>query len=200
MRARISTLIAVCLLATLGFAKDKKKSILPAYVLRAQTVAVIIDPNAGFTVEDPQANRVAQRDVETAMLNWGRYNPILQTNDADLIVVVRKGNGRMVNDTIHDPRQNNRPGSVIPADNGASISGQDGTAQNQTDPGVTPQMEIGQSEDSFLVYEGGGDRPLDRAPVWRYIAKDGLLAPAVPAVDAFRKAVADADKAAAKTP
>ncbi len=77
MRTRISTLIAVCLLATLGFAKDKKKSILPTYVLRAQTVAVIIDPNAGFTVEDPQANRVAQRDVETAMLNWGRYNPIL---------------------------------------------------------------------------------------------------------------------------
>jgi hypothetical protein len=200
MRTRLSTLIAVCLLATLGFAKDKKKAILPTYVLRAQTVAVIIDPDAGFTVEDPQANRVAQRDVETALLNWGRYNPILQTNDADLIVVVRKGNGRMVNDTIHDPRQNNRPGSVIAADNGASINGQHGTSQNQPDPGVTPQMEIGQSEDSFLVYEGGGDRPLDRAPVWRYVAKDGLLTPAVPAVDAFRKAVADAEKAAAKTP
>jgi hypothetical protein len=199
MRTRVSTVIAVCLLATLGFAKDKKKTILPTYVLRAQTVAVIIDPNAGFTAEDPQANRVAQRDVETALLNWGRYNPILQTNDADLIVVVRKGNGRMVNDTIHDPRQNNRPGSVIAADNGASISGQEGP-RGQSDPGVTPQMEIGQSEDSFMVYEGGGDRPLDRAPVWRYVAKDGLLTPAIPAVSAFRKAVADADKAAAKTP
>jgi hypothetical protein len=199
MRKRVSTLIAVCLLATFGFAKDKKKTILPTYVLRAQTVAIIIDPNAGFTVDDPQANRVAQRDVEAALLNWGRYNPILQTTDADLIVVVRKGNGRMVNDTIHDPRQNNRPGSVIPADNGASISGQEGP-RGPSDPGVTPQMEIGQTDDSFVVYEGGGDRPLDRAPVWRYVAKDGLLAPAVPAVDAFRKAVADADKAAAKTP
>jgi hypothetical protein len=200
MRARVSTLVAVCLLATSGFAKDKKKNILPTYVLRAQTVAVIIDPNAGFTVEDPQGNRMAQRDVETAMVNWGRYNPILQTNDADLIVVVRKGNGRMINDTIHDPRQNNRAGSVIPADNGASINAQHSTPQNQPDPGVTPQMEIGQSEDSFVVYEGGGDRPLDRAPVWRYLGKDGLLTPAVPAVDAFRKAVADAEKAAAKTP
>jgi hypothetical protein len=199
MRARVSALIAVCLLATLGFAKDKKKTILPTYVLRAQTVAVIIDPNAGFTVDEPQANRVAQRDVETALLNWGRYNPIQQTHDADLIVVVRKGNGRMVNDTIHDPRQNNRPGSVIPADNGASISGQEGP-RVQSNPEATPQMEIGQTEDSFVVYEGGGDRPLDRAPVWRYIAKDGLMTPAVPAVDAFRKAVADAEKAAAKTP
>jgi hypothetical protein len=199
MRARVPTLIAVCLLATLGFAKDKKKTILPTYVLRAQTVAVIIDPNAGFTVDDPQANRTAQRDVESALLSWGRYNPIQQTNTADLIVVVRKGNGRMVNDTIHDPRQNNRPGSVIPADNGASISGQEGP-RGQSNPEVTPQMEIGQSEDSFLVYEGGGDRPLDRAPVWRYLAKDGLMTPGVPAVDAFRKAVADAEKAAAKTP
>jgi hypothetical protein len=199
MRARVFTLIALYLLTSLGFAKDKKKNTLPTYVLRAQTVAVIIDPNAGFTVDDPQANRVAQRDVESALLNWGRYNPILQANDADLIVVVRKGNGRMVNDTIHDPRQNNRPGSVIPADNGASISGQEGP-RGQSNPGVTPQMEVGQTDDSFVVYEGGGDRPLDRAPVWRYVAKDGLMTPAVPAVDAFRKAVADADKAAAKTP
>ena len=200
MRTRVSTLIAVCLLATLGFAKDKKKSILPTYVLRAQTVAVIIDPTAGFTVDDPRANQVAQQDVENALLAWGRYNPILQTNDADLIVVVRKGNGRMVNDTIHDPRQNNRPGSVITADNGVSLNGQHSTPSNQPSPEPTPQMDIGQTEDSFLVYEGGGDRPLDRAPVWRYIAKDGLLSPAVPAVDAFRKAVADAEKAAAKTP
>jgi hypothetical protein len=200
MRTRVSTLIAVCLLTTLGFAKDKKKNTLPTYVLRAQTVAVIIDPTAGFTVDDPRANQVARQDVENALLSWGRYNPILQTNDADLIVVVRKGNGRMVNDTIHDPRQNNRPGSVLTADNGVSLNGQHGTSSPQPSPEPTPQMDIGQSEDSFLVYEGGGDRPLDRAPVWRYTAKDGLLSPAVPAVDAFRKAVADAEKAAAKTP
>jgi hypothetical protein len=200
MRTRVSTLIAVCLLATLGFAKDKKKNTLPTYVLRAQTVAVIVDPTAGFTVDDPRANQVARQDVENALLSWGRYNPILQTNDADLIVVVRKGNGRMVNDTIHDPRQNNRPGSVLTADNGVGIGGQHSTPSNQPSPEPTPQMEVGQTEDSFLVYEGGGDRPLDRAPVWRYTAKDGLLSPAVPAVDAFRKAVADAEKAAAKTP
>jgi hypothetical protein len=200
MRTRLSILTAVCLLATMGFAKDKKKAILPTSVLRAQTVAVIIDPTAGFTIDDPRANEVARQDVESALLSWGRYNPILQTNDADLIVVVRKGNGRMVNDTIHDPRQNNRPGSVIAADNGVSLNGQHSTPSNQPSPEPTPQMDIGQTEDSFLVYEGGGDRPLDRAPVWRYTAKDGLLSPGVPAVDAFRKAVADAEKAAAKTP
>jgi hypothetical protein len=201
MRTRLSILVAVCLLATMGFAKDKKKAILPTYVLHARTVAVIIDPTAGFTIDDPRATEVARQDVESALLSWGRYNPILQTNDADLIVVVRKGNGRMVNDTIHDQRQNNRPGSVIPADNGASIGGQHGTpGPPQPSPEPTPQMDIGQTEDSFLVYEGGGDRPLDRAPAWRYIANDGLMPHSVPAVDAFRKAVAEAEKAAAKTP
>ena len=201
MRTRLSILVAVCLLATMGFAKDKKKAILPTYVLHARTVAVIIDPTAGFTIDDPRANEVARQDVESALLSWGRLSPILQTNDADLIVVVRKGNGRMVNDTIHDQRQNNRPGSVIPADNGASIGGQHGTpGPPQPSPEPTPQMDIGQTEDSFLVYEGGGDRPLDRAPAWRYIANDGLMPHSVPAVDAFRKAVAEAEKAAAKTP
>ena len=52
MRARVPTLIAVCLLATLGFAKDKSKKTLPTYVLRAQTVAVIIDPQAGISIDE----------------------------------------------------------------------------------------------------------------------------------------------------
>jgi hypothetical protein len=204
MLDRVPALIAVCLLASFAFAKDKTKSTLPVYVLRAQTVAVIIDPNAGFSMEDPNANRVAQKDVETALLNWGRYNPILQTHDADLIIVLRKGNGKFASQTIHDPRQNNRPGSITPMDDGVSVSGQHGPQPNQ--PGLgpaeppSPQTEIGETNDSFLVYEGGGDQPLDRAPVWRYLAKDGLKSHDVPAVDAFRKAVADADKAAAKKP
>jgi hypothetical protein len=34
--------------------------------------------------------------------------------------------------------------------------------------------------------------------VWRYIAKDALRGPNVPAVDQFRKAIDDSEKAAAK--
>jgi hypothetical protein len=40
------------------------------------------------------------------------------------------------------------------------------------------------------------EEPLDAAPVWRYIAKDALNAPNVPAVEQFRKAVNEAMKAA----
>ncbi len=207
MPKRVATLFALCFLVTFGFAKDKTKSNLPGYVLRAQTVAVIIDPNAGFSIDDPQANQVARKDVETALLNWGRYNPILTTQDADLIIVLRKGNGHLVDQTIHDPRQNNRAGVINPTDNGVSIGGQHGPQPNPPDlesgagtPNPNPQMEIGQVDDSFIVYEGGGDKPLDRAPAWRNVAKDGLHPHDVPAVEAFKKAVADAEKAAAKKP
>lgn len=203
MQTHVPILMAVCLLASPGLAKDKK-STLPTYVLRAQTVAVLIDPNAGFSIEDPEANRTAQKDVETALLNWGRYNPILQTHDADLIIVVRRGNGRMVDNTIGDPRQNNRPGSITPIDGGVAGAAQHGPQPDESGVGpgggAYPQTEVGMEDDSFLVYEGGGDHPLDRAPVWRYVRKDALLPHSVPAVDAFRKAVADADKAASKNP
>ena len=203
-RMRVPALIALCLVAASGFAKDKTKAVLPTYVLRAQTVAVVIDPHAGFSIEDPEANHTAQKDVETALLNWGRYNPVLNMQTADLIIVIRRGTGKLVDNTVRDPRQNNRPGSINPMDDGISAAAQHGPQPNQSgiEPGgpTSPQTEIGEQDDSFLVYEGGNSHPLDAAPVWRYVRKDALIPHSVPAVDAFRRAVADADKAAAKQP
>jgi hypothetical protein len=51
-----------------------------------------------------------------------------------------------------------------------------------------------------MVFEGKVESPLDGAPGWRYMARDGLKSHGVPAVDEFRKAVAAAEKAAAKKP
>ena len=65
---------------------------------------------------------------------------------------------------------------------------------------VFPQTEIGGADDSFTVFQGGVKDPLDGNPAWRYTAKDGLRPHSVPAVDEFRKALAEADKAAAKHP
>jgi len=36
--------------------------------------------------------------------------------------------------------------------------------------------------------------------VWRYVGKDGLRSPGVPAVDEFRKAVVEAEKQLANNP
>ena len=68
MPHRASILLPMTLLiASLCFAKDKNKSPLPFSVLRAQTVAVVVDPDAGISLEDPLANQTAQKDVETAL-------------------------------------------------------------------------------------------------------------------------------------
>jgi hypothetical protein len=203
MLKRASALLAVSLLVTLGFAKDKKNA-LPAYVLSAKTVAVIIDPSAGISIDDPRANQDAQKDVEAALLSWGRFEPVLSKQTADLIIVLRRGNGRMMNETMPDPRQNNRAGVITPADNGVSMGGQHGPQSGMpggpgTGPGPqSPQTEIGQADDSFVVYKGGDEKPLDAPPAWRYVAMDGLSPHSVPAVAAFRKAVENAEKAAAE--
>jgi hypothetical protein len=210
MLNRASVLIAMSLLlASTGFAKDKTKSPLPFYVLHARTVAVLIDPDAGVSIDDPRANQIAQKDVETALLNWGRYEPVLDTQIADLIIVVRKGHRHLVDETISDPRQNNRAGVINPTNNGAAIGGQrgqQGISSDASNVGLSnpesphPQMEIGNPEDSFVVYQGGIANPLSSAPIWRYLANDGLHSHNVPAVDRFRKAVAETEKAAAKKP
>ncbi len=203
MHKRATILFAVVLLAaSSGFAKDKTKAILPAYVLRAQSVTIMVDADAGISVDNPLANQTAQKDVETAMLRWGRLNPVLSPQLADLIIVVRKGNGRLVDQTIPDPRQNNRPGSITQTDNSVSVGAQHGPQSSPSAPPTTApsQTEIGTTYDSFVVYEGHVNNPLDNPPAWRYVAQDALHSHDVPAVDEFRKAVAAAEKAAAKKP
>lgn len=210
MRSRASfLLIAVLSILPSGFAKDKTKVSLPTYILRAKTVSVLIDPNAGVELTDPQANRTAQKDVEAALLQWGRFEPAIDSATADLLIVVRKGNGRNVNATIPAPQQNRRPGVINGTDTGILIGGQRGkqpnapNAPDTSSPGSPhPQTEIGEANDSFLVYEGqqAGQQKdaLDTSPGWRYVARDGLRSHSVPAVDAFRKAIADAEKNSAK--
>ena len=201
--------VAIGLLSIVALAKDKKKQILSPSVLSARTVTVLIDPSAGVSFNDPRANEVAQKDVETALLNWGRYDPILGAQAADLIIVVRKGTGHVIDETIPDARQNNRAGAINPMDNGVGIgaqrgpqpdlSGRPGSGSNQGP--MAPQTEISSSTgDTFLVYDGTIPHPLDSSPVWRYMGQDGLQPHSVPAVAAFKKAVADAEKAAGKKP
>jgi hypothetical protein len=195
--------MALSLVVTFGFAKDKTKSTLPPYVLQARTVAVIIDRAANMSIDDPQANLTAQRDVEAALLKWGRFEPVSNGEAADLIVVVRKGNERLMDETVPDPRQGS--GGINPIDHSGSIGPQRTSQPNlPTQPGLGPNQETSRSptdmrdaEDSFTVFKGS-DNPLYATPAWKYVARDGLNPLTVPAVSAFKKAIAAADKAAAQ--
>ena len=199
-----------CLVLTPAFAKSNKP-ILPSYILEAHTVTVMIDPAAGISLEDPNANQTAQRDVETALLKWGRFTTVISPVDADLIIVLRKGHGKLANETIGDPRPNNRPGSVTTTDGGISIGAQHGppppgwpgtrtpNQPSDTSTAGRPQAEVGNVEDSFQVFEGKtGNDPTDSIAGWKWIHKNGLHAHDVPAVDEFRKAIEAAEKQAAQ--
>jgi hypothetical protein len=212
MLAAIGLLIAAPVLA-----KSKDKTLAP-YILSANTVAVVVEPGAGIDPEDPRANQVAQKDVETALLNWGRFHVVIGVQNADMIIVIRRGHGRMAEGTISDSRQNDRAGVINPTDNGIGVGTQRGPQPNlggadstgryplqngQYPAGQSPQsqphpeVEAGGVSDTFMVYEGKVEKPLDGAPGWKYVADDGLRPHNVPAVEEFRKAVAAAEKAAA---
>lgn len=44
------------------------------------------------------------------------------------------------------------------------------------------------------MYRGKVEYPLDSAPVWRYVAKDALSSPSVPAVAQFQKVIEQTEK------
>ncbi len=202
MTARLFSLVLLAaLLAVPGSAKDKKKSTLPDYVLRATTALVVINPDAGEPVNQPMANANARDSVEKALMQWGRLRLVMAGEEADLVIAVRTGTGRMVQPTIRGGPIDQRPGTVQTGDGSVRIGGQQGQPPPLNDPGIGPPQngprmgnDVGASEDTFEVYRGGVADPLDAAPVWRYIAKDCLREPGVTAVEEFRKAIAKAEQ------
>jgi hypothetical protein len=203
MTARLSSLLLIAaLLAVAASAKDKdkKKSTLPEDILRATTVRVVVAPDAGEPLDQPMTNATARENVEKALMQWGRLQPVMDGQESDLVITVRTGNGRVARPTVRGGPIDQRPGVVQPTDGGIRVGGQQGQPPPLSDPGMGPQSgprqgtEIGASEDTFEVYRGGVEYPLDAPPVWRYIAKDCLREPTVAAVEEFRKAIAQAEK------
>ena len=65
MFVRIRLMATILVLSTsLVSAGGDKKPVLPAYVLSAETVFVLIDPDAGTSPTAPMANQKARDDVE----------------------------------------------------------------------------------------------------------------------------------------
>ncbi len=187
-------------------AKDKKKQSLPDFVLNASTFVVVIEPDAGEPLDDPSANATARDNVEKALMDWGRLHPMMDGQQADLVIAVRRGSEKAM-PTIKGGPIDQRGGVMQPTDGGIRVGGQMGQAPPVSrggDPQTGPHIgkEIGSSDDSFAVYRGGVEYPLDSAAVWRYTGKDCLRAPKVSAVEEFRKAIAETEqqRQAAKKP
>lgn len=192
--------LAVCTVASNFSAAKEKKSTLPGYVLQAQTVFVMIDPDAGTAVTDPQGNRTAREDVEKALMRWGRLKLVMSMDLADLVIVIRKGNTQPVQPTVSGEPPNDRPVTVQGTDDTIRIGVQQGRSPDAAETGgpTMPGMggEVGSSEDMFAVYQGHGfdERLQERPLAWRYAGKRALKWPDVRAVNEFKKAVDEAVK------
>ena len=201
----ITMALALALAAGMGSAKKKEKVLLPDFVLKAQTVVVLILPDAGEPMNDPFANRKAQEEVEKALMKWGRYRLTQDASTADLVIAVKKGSGKIANPTINGGPVDTRPGTIETTDNQIRIGAQQGRPPNGPESGdatgtsgrASPGMEVGSSDDMFEVFRADIYAGHD-APVWQYVAKDGLKPPSVTAVEQFRKAVEESEKAAAQ--
>jgi hypothetical protein len=208
-------LAVIAIILCSALASAKKKAILPADVLRARTVLVIVDPTAGVDARDPNANRAARADVEKALDQWGRFTLVQEGLTADLVITVRKGNGKLIQPTIGGTPINGTP----PVSGGTTSSPTQTTTRggvrwgtgNPNDPSNAgtqpstpePQIEAGSQQDMFVVYRGSTDpnwSPLDAPPVWRYSGKDAVASPSVPAVEVFRKLIAESEKQLASHP
>ena len=192
-------LLIALLLSCISFAKKKNKQELPDLVLNAQTVFVVIHPDAGEPVTNPTANRTARENVENALTKWGRFHLVMSPQTADLVIAVRKGHAG--GPTISNSPTDDRPVILQPNNGDVRVGAQKGRPPELSDPGLGPQdrgphisNEIGSSEDNFEVYRGGVEYPLDASPVWRYMGKNALDAPTVAAVSQFRKAIDASEK------
>ena len=200
----VRTPIVLLLLSLLSVpqldAKKKTKQLLPAYVLNAETALVVVHPNAGEPLTNPMINRTAQDQVEKAMMKWGRFRLVMSAQTADLVIAVRKGHAN--GPTIRNSPAEDRPVIGQQTDGEIRVGVQRGRPPDLVDPGRggsesrRPHInnEVGPSEDTFEVYRGGVEYPLDAAPVWRYMAKEALNGPQVDAVEQFRKAIADSEE------
>jgi hypothetical protein len=212
---KLLAVTTIILCSALAPAKDKKKAILSADVLRARTVLVIVDPTAGVDARAPNANRAARANVEKALDQWGRFTLVQEGLTADLVITVRKGNGKFVQPTIGGTPINGTPpvsgGTTSSPTQTTTRAGVRWGAGNPNDPSNAgtqpstpePQIEAGSPQDMFVVYRGSTDpnwSPLDAPPVWRYSGKDALASPSVPAVEVFRKLIAESEKQLASHP
>jgi hypothetical protein len=208
MRFRKCISFSLLLLSSLPIAaKDKKKILLTDDVLQATTVFVIADPNAGVDAADPLANRNARLDVESALRKWGRFQVALDPYSADLVIVVRRGSGKLARQTIGGIPISNEPVLMqapapgnIPDNRPVSRTASDDPMGSQQQMGPSPQLEIGAADDMLSVYRGHRNNPTESSAVWRYSAKDALRSPAVRAVEEFRKVIDEAEKQRAAKP
>ena len=105
MRQSVWLLASVVLASVVGAQQKPISLTYQRDILDARTIAVVAYSSSQLGAQNIQENERARLEVQTALLNWGKYQ-VADTDTADLIVVVRKGQRPGVN-----RRWYNQPGT-----------------------------------------------------------------------------------------
>jgi len=143
MSSSLRIALVLVLLSTLPvIAKNKKKPTLPDLILKAQTVYVVIPPDAGEPLTDPTGNATAEDAVEQAIMKWGRFRLVPGSQTADLIIAVRKGHA--AGPTIRNSPADDRPVIIQPTgEAGTRLGGHQGRPPDLSDPGLAGPADRG---------------------------------------------------------
>jgi hypothetical protein len=138
----------------------------------------------------------------------GSYQLKQEAFTADLVIGVRNGTGTVASPTVGGPLPDTRPATIETTDNAIRIGAQKGQPPGQTQSGdagaagtngrTTTGVQGGGAEDVIEVFIGGDGYSADSAPIWVCRKVDGLNAPTMGAVEQFKKAVEETEKAIAQ--
>jgi hypothetical protein len=180
-----SKAIALLLVFVSGLAlaqqKSKKHNDVPAVFQNAHYIFVeAVDGDAMKPGLYP-ADRQAIFDVQDGLRDWNRYALATRRQEADVVLVVRKG--RLASTQAHT-------GVSLPSRLPGNSNPTPGRAPGQTDDpdSMGAWAEVGPPNDLLHVYILNGDGKLT-GPLWTREMQDGLEAPSVALLQQLRAAV-----------
>jgi hypothetical protein len=157
-------------MSSLAQSRGSGEKVMPALVTNARYMMVRTMAGEGYaqniTPEDRQAIAEVQRRIE----EWGGYKLAYKQQDAEIILVVRRG-------------------AYASAKPGVIIGG--GTGLPYPSAGIGVATETGPKEDMIAVYDAANG--IDSAPLWRKVQKGGL-SNELPLFKEFKKEVEAARK------
>ncbi|HEX4486965.1 MAG TPA: hypothetical protein VH088_11890 [Terriglobales bacterium] len=164
--------VLLLLLSSFLVAKAKKEKAFPALITNARYVFVTTYfGNEPANTRIMPSDRRAVADVETAIQKWGRYTLAHQANDAEIIILVRKGRYAEGLAGIHVHGGSDQPNTTI-----------------------TPEVNAdgGDPQDMIAVYDAS--MGIDTSPLWRGRERDGLNPPDMQLVKELRAKIEEAAK------